>query len=147
MRYILFAALIIGFIFSLRFNAYTQCGSIDIYSGSTKGHVRLFTGHVINEWENESELHKRLMAIKDISIQEKYISYNGTGKNVYGGNISFAHGNPGIALDLRMDFMNDYVKKATDSEIITLYDILLSKNRSRMDGLIDKILSINSVQH
>ena len=52
--------------------------------------------------------------------EHRWISYAGTGKNVFGKSISWGHGSPGSILDFQ-PYIYDYVAKLSDEEKERIY--------------------------
>jgi hypothetical protein len=119
---------------------YTNFGYINIYTGSTKGHTQVMLLGEVNNWERKSELANRLDKINGIQILEDYVSYNGTGKTLFGISRSYGHGNPGHAIYLAGTTFDKIIKACTDDEIEELYKINLRKDGKAFNDWILKMI-------
>jgi hypothetical protein len=63
----------------------------------------------------------------------------GTGRNVFGGCISWRHGNPGAVLQTSDEAITDYCRLASDPEKWKIYDTLCSGEQTTIRELAAQI--------
>ncbi len=124
---------------------YTECGYCNVYTGTRKDFTEFPFGVKSKERITVSGFENRLRAINGIVIQERWVSYNKTGKNIIGSNILFAHGNPGPIMEVNHEEFNQWLKDKPDVCILSLYELFKSDDKdeikTRMGQIIDEIFT------
>lgn len=58
-----------------------------------------------------------------MEFQQQWVSYAGTGRNIYGEAMFYGHGRPGMILHLDLDVLDEYCAQASDAEKRRLCDV------------------------
>ncbi len=72
-------------------------------------------------------------------FQHDWVSYAGTGRNIFGGKTLRGHGRPGPIVLLRTELIDDYCRSASETEKRRLYDVFASGDREVIQALVDQI--------
>jgi len=108
-------------------------------TGSRKGYRAWFFGLETGHWYKKSKLEEFMEAKHQNVLTYRWISYAGTGRNVYGSAISFRHGFPGPIMSITYDILNWYVSRINDEDKRALYDVFASGDRQRISKEISTI--------
>lgn len=111
---------------------------ICVNTGSRKGHTEWMTGYRTKEWLWESSLESFVKREHPDILQHNWISYAGTGKNIFGGKTLHGHGRPGPIALMPKDVFNEWINQLSDSEKVQVYEALSSEDRERIANLIDE---------
>lgn len=112
---------------------------IDRNTGSRKGYREWFLGWRTGSWSQESVIEAYMRASHPGEFRQDWVSYAGTGRNVFGGATSYGHGRPGPIAKLRPEAIANHCRTASAAEMRRLYDGLASGDESRIRGLVDDI--------
>ncbi len=112
---------------------------VDEATGSRKGHLEWFFGANSGGWYKESLVETFMRTNQPAMLQQRWTSYAGTGRDVFGRRLSFGHGRPGEVLFLRPETINEYCEWAADSEKRRLYDILSAGDQEAIRELSAQI--------
>lgn len=72
-------------------------------------------------------------------LQQEWVSYLGTGRNILGRAVLFGHGRPGPVVLLKSEAIDDYCRRASDLEKRRLYDVLASRDEAKIRQLVDHL--------
>jgi hypothetical protein len=141
MKYtIIGVAVVLVAYFGLMQVVYIDRRYINIFTGSTKGHLEIPIFGNVKSWHKQSIFEQRLRKIKGLKIEEEFISCAGTGKTLFGIPRSHGHGNPGHSVYLASDSLTDTIIACSDDEIRELYQINLRKDSKAFDLFIKNIV-------
>ena len=76
-------------------------------------------------------------------FQQDWVSYAGTGRNIFGGATLYGHGRPGPILLLKPEAIDDYFHVASQTEKRRLYDVFSSGDEAKIRGLVDEISEVS----
>ena len=74
------------------------------------------------------------------AFQQQWVSYAGTGRNVFGTATLHGHERPGRILLLKPEVIDDYCGQASDAEKRHLYDVFSSGESDKIQTLVDHIV-------
>lgn len=89
---------------------------IDRTTGSRQGYRDWFFGWRSGSWYQESALETFMRSKHPADLRPDWVSYQGTGRNVFGGAMLHGHGRPGPILFLKPDVLAEYCRRASDTE-------------------------------
>jgi len=72
-------------------------------------------------------------------FQQDWVSYAGTGRNIFGGANLSGHGRPGPIFLLRPEAIDDYCQAASQIEKRRLYDVFAGGDEAKIRELVDQI--------
>jgi len=72
-------------------------------------------------------------------FRQDWVSYAGTGRNVFGGATLSGHGRPGFIVLLKPEAIADYCRLASETEKRRLYDVFASGDAEKIRELSDHI--------
>ncbi len=107
------------------FQAYRDWAYICQNTGSQSGYREWFCGIKTNEWYTKSELEKFINEKHKEILTFDWVSYAGTGKNIFGTSLLFGHGRPSNMSFGNTDHLNEYVNFLTPNEKLNLYKIFM----------------------
>ena len=113
---------------------------INIFTGSTNGHIEVRALGKMKYWHKKSGFEHRLEKINGIQIKGEYVSYAVTGKTLFGIPRPYVHGNPGHAIYLASDSITETINGCSDDEIKELYDINIRKDDKSFNDWLLKIV-------
>ncbi len=117
----------------------TDYGYVCENTGSRYGYRVWWNGARARDWYRVSPLEEFMKAEFPGVLKHRWTSYNGTGKNFYGSSISFGHGAPGAALNLKDETARAWIAHHTKQEVRALYDTLASGDRDAADAIVKLI--------
>jgi hypothetical protein len=116
-----------------------DCAFVDECTGSRKGYREWFFGAQSGHWYQESSVETFMRTNQPNVFQQRWTSYAGTGKNIFGMKISFGHGRPGYVLWLKPEDINRYCERNGDKAKRHMYDVLSSGNQNAIRELSEQI--------
>jgi len=72
-------------------------------------------------------------------FRQQWISYAGTGRNIFGQGMLYGHGRPGRIILLQPEAIGDYCVQASETEKRRLYDVFASGGADKVQELVDHI--------
>ena len=72
-------------------------------------------------------------------FQQDWVSYAGTGRNIFGGAILAGHGRPGPIVLVKPEAIDGYCQTVPQSEKRRLYDVFTSGDEAKIRKLVDQI--------
>jgi hypothetical protein len=112
---------------------------IDRNTGSRKGYRDWFLGWRSGSWYRESAIEAFMRSSHPGEFQQDWVSYAGTGRNIFGGATLSGHGRPGPIVLLNTEAIDDYFRRVSDTERRRLYDVFASGDEPKIRALIDQI--------
>ena len=73
-------------------------------------------------------------------FQQDWVSYAGTGRNIFGGATLTGHGRPGPIVLLKTEAIDDYCRVVSDTEKRRLYDVFASGDEVKIRELSEQII-------
>jgi len=95
-------------------------------TGSQKGYRQWFTGRRTGQWYQESHLEQFMDQAHPGVMQHQWVSYAGTGRNIFGQAILFGHGRPKHTSMLHRAAFDCYVDSLDDVGKLDFYHTLAS---------------------
>jgi hypothetical protein len=118
---------------------YRDCAFVCENTGSRKGYCESFFGWKTNNWYEASALETFMQEHYPEELKHRWISYMGTGKNLFGVAVSSRHGRPGPILTFPRDMFEYYVHNSDDQKIRSLYELLDTGNVAAIEAKLDQI--------
>jgi hypothetical protein len=138
--------LIVVVVLALVFAAVQVCRDwafVDRNTGSRQGYREWSLGWRSGSWYQESVLEVFMRSNYPAEYQQDWVSYAGTGRNIFGGATLYGHGRPGPIVLLRPEAINDYCRAASQIEKRRLYDTFASGDQAKIRELVDQISEAN----
>lgn len=137
------AIICVGFVF-LGCYGLTGCVSQDIgyhcdFTGSTKSWTRWFFTIRTNYQYNTSPLESFLTANAPERIQHKWVSYQGTGRNIFGKTVFLGHGTPNALCGFPRDYLRLYIENSSSESVLDLYETLRRADRGEIKQRVDRL--------
>jgi hypothetical protein len=137
--YIIVLTVIFLIAFGLFGSVYVDRVYMDKYSGSAYGYREWPFKITTNKWEHTSLIELRLRSIPSYTNEHKWASMARTHKTLFGIPTTYAHGNPGRVMELRDDWIKNWITKQSDEKIMELYVVLKSGDRDRIKAKVSAI--------
>jgi hypothetical protein len=112
---------------------------IDRNTGSRKGYRHWSFGWHTGNWYEESAIETFMRAKHPAEFRQDWVSYAGTGRNIFGGATLHGHGQPGPIVSLNPEVIADYCRDASETEKRRLYDVFTSGDQKKIQDLVDHI--------
>jgi hypothetical protein len=112
---------------------------IDRNTGSRKGYRDWAPGWRTGSWYRQSAIEVFMRSDHPAELQQDWVSYAGTGRNIFGGATRHGHGRPGPIVLLRPEAIDDYCRDASQREKRRLYDVFASGDEARIRELVHQI--------
>jgi hypothetical protein len=116
-----------------------DCAFVDRATGSRRGYREWFFGLRTGEWYRQTALEDFLGKDRPAGIQQDWVSYAGTGRNVFGGSLVHGHGRPGPILGLSPELIDEYCRTASEVEKRRLLEVFASGDAARIQELVQRI--------
>lgn len=114
-------------------------------TGSRKGNREWFMGLKTEHWYKESKLEGFMKTNYPDDLSYRWVSYEGTGRNIFGVAVLRGHGRPEL-IHLPYKVLNRYVENVDDKEKRRLYDVFSSGDvqrvRDEVTGIWEKVLDM-----
>ena len=121
--YIIIILVVAVILFSLScLPVYRDWANICEKTGSRKGNREWFMGLKTGYWYKESKLEGFMKTNYPDDLSYRWMSYEGTGRNIFGMAVLRGHGYPELAR-LPYKVLNRYVENVDDKEKRRLYDV------------------------
>ena len=108
-------------------------------TGSQKGHTEWIFGIKAGSWYKQSELERFMAANHPGELEHDWVSYAGTGRNIFGAAVLHGHGRPGPIILIRPEELDRHVRRLNTDGRKALYDLLASGDRERIEQELDRI--------
>jgi hypothetical protein len=133
------AVLFMAAIAAFNFEVCRECGFICKNTGSQRGYREWCLGWKTGQWYKASAL-ERFMEVKyPHELQHKWVSYEGTGKNIFGMTILWGHGRPGPIILLDHEILAAYIQESDDFQKKALYDLFSSGDEPAIEAKIEQM--------
>jgi len=76
-------------------------------------------------------------------FQQDWVSYAGTGRNIFGSAILTGHGRPGPIILLKPEAIDGYCQTASRAKKHGLYDVFASGDEAKIRELVDQISEVS----
>ena len=117
----------------------TDYAYISETTGSCKGH-RVWLGiWETAHWYKKSDLESFMREKYPQDLQQRWTSYAGTGKNIWGAPMLFGHAGPSPIGRLRFEELNSYLSTLTDADKKEFYDVFAYADRTEALELANNI--------
>ena len=122
----------------------TGCVSRDIgyhcdFTGSTKSWTRWPFGVRTDYRYNTSPLESFLEAHAPERLEHKWVTYEGTGRNIFGNPVFFGHGTPNALLLFPRKYLKLYIQNSPSESVFDLYETFRRDDRDEIRQRIDKL--------
>ncbi len=115
-----------------------DCAFVDRATGSRRGYREWFFGWRTGEWYRQTALEEFVRRDRPAGLQQDWVSYAGTGRNVFGGSLVHGHGRPGPILGLSPDLIDDYCRTASEAEKHRLLEVFASGDAARIREVVER---------
>jgi hypothetical protein len=112
------------------FVLYREVALISENTGSRKGYREWFFGLRTRHWYKQAAVEEFVRARHPIGFEQHWISYAGTGYNLYGRKVLFGHFRPGPILTVPVDVLNEWFMAQPEAAKLRFSDLLASGDRS-----------------
>jgi len=112
---------------------------IDRNTGSRKGYRDWSFGWQSGSWYQESAIEAFMRSNHPAEYRQDWVSYAGTGRNIFGGATLRGLGRPGPIILLNPELIGDYCRSASETEKRRLYDAFASADEKKIRNLVDDI--------
>lgn len=113
---------------------------VDRHTGSGKGFREWWFGLRTGQWYRESALERLVRAHRRPPPSSDWVSYAGTGRNLFGRSTETGHGIPGPIILLSPELLDEYCRGRDDAELIALHDTLVRGDSAEVQEAVEKIL-------
>ena len=114
-------------------------------TGSRKGNREWFMDLKTGHWYKESRLEEFMETNYPDGLSYRWVSYAGTGRNIFGTAVLHGHGYPELA-HLPYKVLNRYVEQIEDKEKRRLYDVFsggdVQSIKDEVDRIWEKVLAM-----
>jgi len=115
---------VLVFLVALPFPLCRDMGFVCEHTASRKGYRRWFGGLRTGCWYRMSRLERFMVEKHPQDLAHRWVSFMGTGRNLFGQASSFEHGNPNNTLMTFREPFDDYVDSLDDAGKLELYRVL-----------------------
>jgi hypothetical protein len=112
---------------------------VDRNTGSRKGYRDWFSGWRTSSWYQESAIEAFMRSSYPSDFRQDWVSYAGTGRNIFGGTTLHGHGRPGPILLLKPEVIADYCRSASETEKRRIYTVCASGDEEKIRELAEHI--------
>lgn len=112
---------------------------VDRNTGSRKGYRDWLFGWRTGSWYRESALEAFMRSDHPTEFRQDWVSYAGTGRNVFGRATLHGHGRPGPMVLLPPEVIGEYCSSASRTEKRRLYDVFASGDGEKIRELANHI--------
>ncbi len=108
-------------------------------TGSHKGHRQWFFGVRTGHWYRETHLEAFMREEHPSEMTNRWTSYAGTGKNMFGRSVLYGHGRPGAILNVSEEALNRYIDSLAPEGRVQLYRLLASDDQKKIEEAVPGI--------
>lgn len=108
-------------------------------TGSRKGYRQWTFGPKTGHWYKKSPLEDFVAGHSPTALTNRWTSYAGTGRNIFGTPVLYGHGRPGAILRFDPAIQARWIKHHSGEEVIELYNLFASADRSAIDKKVTAI--------
>ncbi len=108
-------------------------------TGSQKGYRQWSIGVRSGHWYRESRLEQFMRREHPSDLVNRWTSYAGTGKDIFGRPTLFGHAMPGPIIRVPPELFDRYVDDLNDQARLDLYHVLVSGPPDRIQSEVDKV--------
>jgi hypothetical protein len=138
---------IIGFLLVVPLQVCRDWGFVCENTGSHKGYRQWCTGIRSGAWYHESRLEQFLRWQHPAELENRWTSYEGTGKNILGRPVLFGHAFPRLGMMMMTEAIFDrYVDTLDDAAKLNLYHVLVSGDQQAIQAEEKKIADLAVAQ-
>ncbi len=130
---VVFLAVVI-FLVVLPFPLCRDMGFVCEHTASRKGYRRWFTGLRTSQWYSASRLEEFMLEKHPQDLTHRWVSFMGTGRNLFGGAGSFLHGKPDETLFVFRKQFDDHVDSLDDAGKLELFRVLASGQDDQIEA-------------
>ncbi len=112
---------------------------MDRNTGSRHGYREWITGHRTGEWYQASVLETFMRAKHPGKFRQDWVSYAGTGRDVFGFANFFGHGYPGPILSILPNGIDAYCGQIADDEKLRIYEVFSGGDEAQIRALAEQI--------
>jgi len=106
-------------------------------TGSRKGYRQWLFGLKTGHWYEKSPLEDFIQSEDPNALVYRWMSYAGTGKNIFGQTILYGHGRPGAIIKLDHEVLRMWIQKNDDETVRQFYDLLVSDDRKEIEKQVE----------
>jgi len=141
-RILIFSGLLITITLAILLPVVPVCRDwafVDRATGSRRGYREWCFGWRTGEWYRQTALEDLVRRDRPAGLQQDWVSYAGTGRNVFGGSLVHGHGRPGPIMGLSPDLIDDYCRTASEAEKRRLLEVFASGDAARIREVVGKL--------
>jgi len=131
--------LVIAGVILPNFVVYTDRAFVCENTGSRKGWREWCIGGKTGCWYQKSPLEEFIEARAPEALVHRWTSCAGTGRDILGIAVIYAHGSPGPIQMLRHDILCKWMKANDPAAIRAFYDLLVSGDRKQIEEKVSQI--------
>lgn len=109
------------------------------FTGSTKSWTKWPLWIRTDEFYETSPIEEFLAKNRPDLIEHKWVSYEGTGKNIFGEPVFFGHGRPNALLLFPRWYLKLFVEQSPNEDVIELYETLRRDDRDEIQQRVDQL--------
>lgn len=127
---------VLVFLVALPFPVCRDMGFVCEHTASRKGYRRWFTGLRTSQWYSASRLEEFMLEKHPQDLTHRWVSFMGTGRNLFGQAGSFSHGWPNRTLLLFRQQFDDHVDSLDDAGKLKLFRVLASGQEDQIEACL-----------
>lgn len=140
-RILIFAGVVITITLALLLPVVPVCRDwafVDRATGSRRGYREWCFGWRTGGWYSQTALEDFVRRDRPAGFQQDWVSYAGTGRNVFGGSLVHGHGRPGPIMGLSPESIDDYCRTASEVEKRRLGEVFASGDAARIRAVVEQ---------
>lgn len=127
------------FAFTFASVAYRDWAFICENTGSRKGYREWFFGLQTRHWDNPSAIETFMEDKFPDTLEHRWTSYAGTGRNVFGVKFLYGHSRPGPVIYVSQDMLDKWFTQLADDQKKAFYDLLVSGDYQAVKQKVESI--------
>lgn len=109
------------------------------FTGSTKSWTKWPLGIRTDYNYETSPIENFLATNRPGLIEHKWVSYSGTGKNIFGKPVFWGHGSPNALLLFPRTYLQFYIEQSPKEDVLELYETLRLDDRDEIKLRVEKL--------
>jgi hypothetical protein len=135
-----FLVALVTLIVVVGFKAYTEFAYVCENTGSRKGHREWFFGRKTHVWYYRSPLELFMQQTHPEHLEHRWMSYAGTGKNLFGQSMSYGHGKSPLSQLRYARDLEAYFATLPPERKLELYRVFSTGDRTTVQASVDELV-------